>query len=77
MNESLTHNGRPQHIGGFYAQMNWKTGEYESRWCVGYCDCGKKVGLTRTQFEQLANELPPKFWFFIYRLLKTRILIPR
>jgi len=70
-------NGRPQKIGRTYCDINCETGEETLKVTVGYCSCGKKVGLNRHQLEELSKELPHPFWFFIERLIHSHLVIPK
>lgn len=75
--EKETLGGRPQRIGRLYCETNYGTGQDTLKITVGYCpQCKHKVGLDKKELEELAKELPPRFWFFIQRLLHTRIIVP-
>lgn len=73
---SKTQNGRPQHRGAIYWEN--KEGEYHIRkFCMGYCECGRKFGLTADELNEVASNMPSAMPSFISRLLRARIVIPK
>lgn len=71
-----TRNGRPQQIGQRFFR-HYENGGYEVMYCMGYCDCGKKIGLTRKELEDFSTNLPGVIPDFIARLVRLRVLWPK
>jgi len=71
-----TYNGRPAQLGSMYFEYN-ECGLSKRKFCVGYCECGKKVGLTSAELQDFSEHMPLAPVQFIAKLLKTRVIIPR
>lgn len=73
---AITINGRPMTIGQRFFE-HYENGGYQIKFCAGYCKCGRKIGLTRDQLNQFAQNMPGIIPDFISRLVRTRIISPK
>lgn len=71
-----TLNGKPMKLGGMYFDRT-EEGIEIKKFCVGYCECGRKIGLTREQLEEFSHNMPGLIEDFIGKLFHLRILVPK
>ena len=71
-----TQNGRPSNLGSMYFE-NHDNGISTRKFCVGYCSCGKKIGLTSEELRKFTEHMPGFMPDLISRLFKLKILLPK
>jgi len=72
MRAIITKNGRPAGFGSMFID------DGNIKYCVGYCqNCREKIGLTGQALNELAEKLPGRIRFFIWRITNAKIAIPK
>lgn len=72
-----TENGRPSKLGSMYFERNEEYSISIRKFCLGYCKCGKKFGLTSGDLREFAQNMPGFMPDLVERLFRLRIMLPK